>query len=96
MTAPEIKRDVQGAHGRYTVEADGKTAELTYSTAAPGVISADHTYVPPEFRGRGIAEALVARLVADARAEGVRILPRCSYVEVQRRRHPDWADAFQA
>jgi predicted GNAT family acetyltransferase len=31
-------------------------------------------------------------LVADARAQGFIIDPRCSYVEAAFRRHPEWAD----
>jgi len=43
-------------------------------------------------RGRGIAGALVERLVADARREGFKVVPQCPYVVAQFDRHPDWAD----
>lgn len=39
-----------------------------------------HTYVPPTLRGGGVAARLVAAGVAFARAEGLRIVPACSYV----------------
>jgi predicted GNAT family acetyltransferase len=32
--------------------------------------------------------------VAHARAEGFCIMPLCPFVNAQRKRHPDWADAF--
>ena len=48
--------------------------------------------MPHEARGKGIAAALVDALIADARAEGFRIVPQCSYVEAAFRRHPEWAD----
>ena len=32
--------------------------------------------------------------VADARAEGFKIIPRCSYVMAQARRHPAWSDVL--
>ena len=56
------------------------------------MLVADHTLVPPEFEGRGIAAKLVEALVADAREEGNTIVPQCSYVEAAFRRHPEWAD----
>ncbi len=52
----------------------------------------DHTIVPPEIGGRGIAGQLMQALIADARAQGFRIVPECSYVVAQFRRHPEWAD----
>ena len=55
-------------------------------------IAIDHTYTPPEFRGNNIAFKLIERSVADARRDGVKIKPECSYAVVQFRRHPDWAD----
>ncbi len=91
MNAIEVTREDQGGHGRYVVLLDGLEAELTYQRQG-AVLVADHTLVPPAFRGKGIAEQLVKRLIADARAEGNRIEPLCSYVELQFRRHPEWSD----
>ena len=50
------------------------------------------TYVPPEARGKGIAQKLVEALVADAREQGFTIDPACSYVYALFKRHPEWAD----
>jgi len=61
-------------------------------TRANGVMTIDHTGVPPALEGRGIAAALVQRAVADARAEKFKIAPLCSYVAAQFHRHKDWAD----
>ena len=47
----------------------------------------------PETRDR-VAFALDA--IADARAEGRKIVPLCPFVNAQRRRHPEWADQFSA
>lgn len=95
MTADtDIVREETDGRGRYLLRIDGALAELTYSRAARDKIVATHTGVPPAMRNRGIALRLVERLVADARAEGLRIVPACSYVALQRRRHPDWADLF--
>lgn len=90
----DIGREVDGARGRYVLARDGHEAELTYSIASDRLIVADHTGVPDTWRGQGVAAALVERLVADARAEGVKIVPLCPFVNRWRARHPDWADVF--
>ena len=32
----------------------------------------------------------------DAEEDGFKIVPLCPFVDAQRRRHPEWADLFQA
>ena len=89
-----IEKQIDGNHGRYVIRQDGAEAELTYSITSPTMVIADHTGVPDAFRGTGAGRALVERLAADARSEGFRIVPLCPFVNAMRRRHPDWADAF--
>mgnify|MGYP003576535093 CR=1 FL=1 len=93
MEGTVITRHDQGARGEYHAAVPGSEAigRLTYERRGD-VLVADHTFVPPEARGRGIAERLVEALIEDARKEGNRIVPQCSYVEAQFRRHPEWAD----
>lgn len=87
-----VEREEGERRSRYVVRLPGGAeAELTYGRGEGNVLVADHTYVPNEFRGRGIAEILVQHLIADAEREGTRILPLCSYVAVQFERHPEWA-----
>lgn len=90
----EITREVDGTKGRYVIRKDGAEAELTYSIVSPTLVIADHTGVPDAMRGTGAGQALVTRLVEDARAEGFKITPLCPFVNAQRRRHPDWSDTF--
>jgi predicted GNAT family acetyltransferase len=79
--------------GRYVVRLpDGSEGEMTYVKRDAVTIIADHTGVPPAYRGQGIAEKLVATAMADARANNFKIVPACPYVGVQFRRHPEWAD----
>jgi predicted GNAT family acetyltransferase len=89
---PKIEREDDASSGRYVIHLpDGAEAEMTYHRRGATLV-ADHTFVPPQYRGRQIAEKLVARAVADARAEGNKIMPLCSFVAIQFRRHPEWAD----
>ena len=65
---------------------------MTFHNVAGSEIAIDHTFTPPKFRGRRVALRLMERSIADARREGLRIRPICSYAVAQFRRHPDWAD----
>jgi predicted GNAT family acetyltransferase len=97
LTEPhEIAHEVQsdGSKGRYVIRRDGAEAELTYTVVSPTLLIADHTAVPDAFRGTGAGRALVERLVADARARGIRVTPLCPFVNGLARRHPEWADVF--
>lgn len=89
-----ISREVSGSKGRYVIRKDGEEAELTFSITSPELVIADHTGVPDSFRGTGAGLALVTRLVQDARAMGFKVMPLCPFVNAQRKKHPDWADAF--
>ncbi|MDO6731668.1 GNAT family N-acetyltransferase [Marinovum sp. 2_MG-2023] len=95
MSDFSITREESGSKGRYSLERDGHRAELTYSRLGATQVIADHTEVDDALRGTGAGLALAERLVADARAEGFRIIPLCPFVNAQRRKHPDWADVFQ-
>ena len=80
-------------HGRYFINLPGGLeAEMTYRKIGSDVIAIDHTYTPPEFRGNNIAFLLIERGIADARSNGTKVKPECSYAVAQFRRHPDWAD----
>ena len=92
--ADDIRKEVDGSKGRYVLTQDGVEAELTFSIASPTLVIADHTAVPDTFRGTGAGLRLVERLVADAKSEGFKIVPLCPFVNAQRAKHPDWADAF--
>ena len=83
--------------GRYVGRVTGNPAEaeLTFRRAGADLVVANHTFAPPEMRGTGIAFAMVERLVADARSQGFKIKPTCTYVIAQSKRHPEWADVMQ-
>ena len=95
MTTAEIIviRQDSATRGRYVIDlAPGVEAEMTYRKTPEGVMSINHTGVPPEFGGRGIAAQLVNAAIADAKTGEFKITPLCSYVVAQFKRHPEWAD----
>ncbi len=82
------------AHGgTYSVAVAGATrpAVLTWQNRG-GVRLVDHTFVPQEARGQGLAAKLVEAIVADARTQGFKIAPQCPYVVTAFGKHPEWAD----
>jgi predicted GNAT family acetyltransferase len=97
MSEPKITREDGPASGRYVARADGidAEAELAYHHVDPELIIADHSAVPNVFRGRGLGRLLATRMVEDARKEGVKIVALCPFVNAERKKHPDWADALR-
>lgn len=91
----EITFEDGGSKGRYVYRAGGTEAEMTFTRAGEGLVIIDHTGVPDAFRGQGVGAALVARAVADFRAQGKKVLPLCPFAAAQFRRHPEWADLLQ-
>jgi predicted GNAT family acetyltransferase len=89
-----ITRELGPSRGRYVAKLAGfeDEAELTFLRLDGDRVLADHTLTPVAMRGRGIAGALVERLVADARREGFKVVPQCPFVVAQFDRHADWSD----
>ena len=88
----EREQDEEGK-GRYLVRAPGDTvAEMSYRHTGADQLIIDHTDVPDVFRGTGTGMRLLKRLMADARAEGRKIIPICPFAAAQFERHPEWSD----
>ncbi len=87
---PEITDNAAGR--RYEARVDGELAGWVDYGRVDGRFVAIHTEVPPEFGGRGIASALVRRVLDDARAAGERVTPRCPFFRAHFERHPEDAD----
>lgn len=83
------------ALGRFSTQLDGHEAELVYRRQ-DGRLLIDHTGVPEAIGGRGVAGTLVKAALDYARAEGLRVVPRCSYSAEYIQRHPEYADLVDA
>jgi GNAT superfamily N-acetyltransferase len=97
QTDIEIVQVDQGMAGEYHARVPGseRVGRLTWighgGLEGP-VRVVEHTLVPRELEGRGIARRLVEAIVEDAREKGFRIKPVCSFVAAQFQRHPEWAE----
>lgn len=97
MKELDIRLAEVDGRGRYAAAMpDGSEAVLTYVVSGENHIIADRTFVPPLWRGQGVAERLVARFFADARAAGWTITPTCWFVADEfKRLSPAWDDLLK-
>jgi len=79
------------AASRFELDAEGGTA-LAYYRLADGVMTFHHTETPPHLQGRGIASRLVRGALESARAQKLKVVPRCSFVAAYMARHPEFND----
>ena len=91
----EVVRIEHDTHGAYRIPVPGadRPAVLTW-VLRDGARAANHAYVPHAARGRGLAARLVDAMIADARRQGFKIEPKCSYVVAAFKRHPEWSDVL--
>jgi hypothetical protein len=76
---------------RFEVEMEGHLAELQYMRRGNRLILV-HTGVPADLAGRGIGSLLVRTGLEFARAEGLKVVPICPFVQSYIERHPEYQD----
>ncbi|MDL5366253.1 GNAT family N-acetyltransferase [Xanthomonas sp. NCPPB 2654] len=86
---PPIEHDPQ--RQRFALQLDGHEAALDY-LLQDGRLVITHTGVPAAIGGRGLAAGLVTAALAHARAQGLKVVPACSYAATFFQRHPEYAD----
>lgn len=76
---------------RFELEADGHVA-AAYYTLAPGVITFTHTEVPKEMSGRGVGSRLARGALEAARAQNLKVEPKCPFIAAFIAKTPEFAD----
>ncbi|MGK6352659.1 GNAT family N-acetyltransferase [Parapedobacter sp. DT-150] len=84
---PIVKNEAQR---QYQLEVDGQLAFIDYKQVSRRVYLI-HTEVPKALEGRGIAAALVSKVLTDMEQNGEVLVPLCPYVQAYLKRHPEWA-----
>jgi predicted GNAT family acetyltransferase len=74
--------EIRTVHADYAVQ--GKTRVIL------------HVEADPALRGTGAAGAFMQALAEHARAEGLKLAPRCSYAVVWLKRHAEYGDVVAA
>jgi predicted GNAT family acetyltransferase len=80
------------AESRFEMPVEGLTAFVTYRRSNDGVISLNHAEVPQALEGKGFGSELVRATLDQVRNEGLKVIPRCSFVRAYILRHPEYAD----
>ncbi|WP_137875777.1 GNAT family N-acetyltransferase [Rhodococcus sp. Q] len=79
-------------NNRFELLVDNKVAAYAEYSEHHHVRDFDHTVTEDEFRGQGLAGALVAAALDTTRAEGLKIRTSCSYVNAYVAKHPEYQD----
>lgn len=86
--AVSVQHDVDRCE--FVVSLDGKRATLSYAHAGDGVLDFRSTFVPVEYRRRGIGDALVCYALGYAKENGYRVIPTCWFVKEVMVLHPEY------
>jgi len=79
---------------RFELDVDGHTA-FSYYRKEPGTITLVHTEVPAELGGRGIGSMLARKVLEEARALGLKVVPKCPFIAAFMGKHPEFNDLLQ-
>ena len=90
LDEPRVVRDHDAR--QYEVFKGDQRAGLARYRDEPGVRVFTHTEVDPAFKGGGLAGRLARKALDDARAEGLKVVPRCSYIAAYIEKHEEYAD----
>jgi predicted GNAT family acetyltransferase len=82
------------AFNRFELEVEGAIAAAYYSKT-PGVITFTHTEVPQELSGQGVGSRLARGALEAARAQGLKVVPRCPFISAYMAKHPEFADLLK-
>lgn len=75
------------SRSRYELAEAGETAYANYRRE-DGTLYIDYVFSPPALRGSGAAGRLMEGVVAQAKADGLKIVPICGYAVAWLRKHP--------
>lgn len=70
---------------QFEIKIDDHVALLEYKITN-GSITIDHTFVPTELRGKGLAAKLAQAALKFSQTENLKVIPQCSYIEAYMKR----------
>jgi uncharacterized protein len=77
---------------RFEIRVGEETAGFIEYHRRPGLIAFVHTSIDPRFEGQGVGSQLVRAALAQARADGLAVLPFCPFVRGYIAAHPEYLD----
>jgi len=84
----------KGKGGFYLMDGEERIGEMVISIK-DSTMTVHHTEVAQKAEGKGFAKKLLAAMVEHARQHSLKVIPLCTYVLAQFKRHPDeYADVW--
>jgi len=77
---------------RFELIIEGQMARLDYVEQGENLLVFTHTFVPDALRGQNVAARLTKCALDDARRQGKKVVPQCSYVATYLERNKEYAD----
>ena len=94
MNEPILKLNEQGRGAFLIMDGAEQLGEMALAIFDKQMI-VYHTEVSPKAEGKGLAKLMLDKMVAYARANGLKVKPLCPYVHAQFKRHPaDFEDIW--
>jgi molybdenum cofactor cytidylyltransferase len=75
---------------KFSAVIDGQEAEVTYRPVGDHTYDFQHTFVPPELRGRHVADELVRHALDETLRRGFLFTPTCPFVKGFVEKHPEY------
>lgn len=95
MNEIELKINEAG-RGAFVIENAGERVAEMEILVKDSVLTIFHTEVDDSLRGKGVATALLSKMVGYARGHHLKVVPLCPYVLAQFKRHPEqYADVWK-
>lgn len=83
------------AAAQFEIPTDAGLALLKY-TRRGGTMDLVHTDVPRQLEGQGYGRALAKAALDHARAEGIKVIPSCAFIQAFLKRNPKYSDLVAA
>jgi hypothetical protein len=88
MSDRDVRHDPEAT--TFFIDLEDAEAVLVYRPVGDKVLDFEHTYVPPQYRGHGLAATLAREAFEYARQNGYRVIPSCPYITTYLKRHPEY------
>ncbi|PIQ20459.1 MAG: GNAT family N-acetyltransferase, partial [Cytophagales bacterium CG18_big_fil_WC_8_21_14_2_50_42_9] len=80
----------------FTIDLNGDQAELAYAQPQDDILDFQHTFVPEDYRGEGLADKLIKTGLEYAQDNGYKVIPSCPAVAAYMRRHKEYESLMKS
>lgn len=91
-----IQRNTSKAGYFKWMENEVEAAKMTYTWDSETKMRIEHTFVKPEFEGKGLGKKLLQAAIEYVQEKKVKIIPDCSFVKSQIEKNPALEDLISS